>query len=289
MLNERGKNMFFRTDLAVERREMIGERVPDGVSFEEIIDGDVKTTVIKITNENGEKALSKPVGEYITVEFGALPVEADENSEALNALKESIEKLLPESGTVLVAGLGNENITPDALGPKTVEKILATRHISDKSDSFGLPELRNVAAISTGVLGQTGMETAEIIKAICEKIKPAAVIAVDALATGSAKRLGRAVQISDTGISPGSGVNNSRSRLDETTLGTKVISVGVPTVIDALTLCPNMKKSEAGEENMMVTPRNIDSVINSMSLVLASSINLALQKNLSLSDIMALV
>lgn len=286
MLNERNKNMVFRTDLAVERREMTPGEIPDGVVFEESDSLGIKTTKIEITNENGEKALDKPKGRYITVELDDFFSAKGDCDAAVNAVSGSIGELLSPDGLVLVAGLGNENITPDALGPLCVNRIFATRHISEKSGQLGLPELREVAAISTGVLGQTGMETGEILSSICEKIKPSAVIVIDALATGSAKRLGKTVQITDTGICPGSGVGNSRKKLDSRTLGTTVISIGVPTVIDASTLCG---KKETDTEKMMVTPRDIDRIIDEMSSFLALSINLALQKNLSPEDIYALV
>ena len=286
MLSERKKNMTLRTDLAVERREMTGDKIPDGVSFEELEEGNVKTTKIEITNKNGEDVLGKPKGKYITVEIeGDLSSGSDEK-DAVNALSDALRELIDENGLVLVAGLGNENITPDALGPLTVNRILATRHISEKIGQLGLPELRQVAAISTGVLGQTGMETGEIIGSICKTLSPSAVIAVDALATVSAKRLGRTVQISDTGICPGSGVGNSRKRLDSSTLGTKVISIGVPTVIDASALCDCQ---DEGTEKMMVTPRDIDAIIDRMSRLISSCINLALQKNLTPEDVSALV
>ena len=286
MLSERKKNMTLRTDLAVERREMTGDKIPDGVSFEELEEGNVKTTKIEITNKNGEDVLGKPKGKYITVEIeGDLSSGSDEK-DAVNALSDALRELIDENGLVLVAGLGNENITPDALGPLTVNRILATRHISEKIGQLGLPELRQVAAISTGVLGQTGMETGEIIGSICKTLSPSAVIAVDALATVSAKRLGRTVQISDTGICPGSGVGNSRKRLDSSTLGTKVISIGVPTVIDASVLCDCQ---DEGTEKMMVTPRDIDAIIDRMSRLISSCINLALQKNLTPEDVSALV
>ncbi|MCR4563236.1 MAG: GPR endopeptidase [Clostridiales bacterium] len=278
--------MVFRTDLAVERREMTPGEIPDGVVFEESDSLGIKTTKIEITNENGEKALDKPKGRYITVELDDSFSAKGDCDAAVNAVSGSIGELLSPDGLVLVAGLGNENITPDALGPLCVNRIFATRHISEKSGQLGLPELREVAAISTGVLGQTGMETGEILSSICEKIKPSAVIVIDALATGSAKRLGKTVQITDTGICPGSGVGNSRKKLDSRTLGTTVISIGVPTVIDASTLCG---KKETDTEKMMVTPRDIDRIIDGMSSFLALSINLALQKNLSPEDIYALV
>ncbi len=280
MLNERGKIMLPRTDLAVERRELIGEKIPDGVRFDEITDGETKTTKIEIKNENGEKALGKPKGRYYTVEFKNCAAPTDENDPQLKAVISLFDELLPEDGTVLVAGLGNEQITPDALGPRTVNGVFATRHITDKSDQLGLPALRQVAAVSTGVLGQTGMETVEILKAVCEKIKPSAVIVIDALASAGTKRLGRTVQITDTGICPGSGVGNSRARIDRRTLDTTVISVGVPTVIDASSLC---REEGQNVEQMMVTPRNIDSIISDMSRLLSMSINMSLQKNLSFS------
>ena len=277
--------MIFRTDLAVERREMIGDRIPDGVNFDELTEGSVRTTRIVITNENGEKALGKPKGKYITVEINDEVLPAEKNP-ALNSVSDSLRDLIPDDGLVLVAGLGNENITPDALGPLTVNRILATRHISETSGQLGLPELRQVAAISTGVLGQTGMETGEIIGSICKMISPCAVIVIDALATGSVKRLGKTVQISDTGICPGSGVGNSRKKLDSDTLGTKVVSIGVPTVIDASTLCDG---EDNGTEKMMVTPRDIDRIIDEMSAFIALCINHSLQRNLSLEDLHALV
>lgn len=286
MLTERGYFVFLRTDLAVERRELIGKKIPDGVLFDEIIDGEIKTTKIEIINENGAKALQKPEGKYYTIEFETVTMPIYEKDVQTKAVLYALDELLPPDGTVLVAGLGNENITPDALGPQTVNGVFATRHITDKNEQFGLPELRQVAAISTGVLGQTGMETVEMLKAVTEKIKPSAVIVIDALATMSAKRLGKTVQLTDTGICPGSGVGNSRARIDEKTLGAKVISIGVPTVIDANTFCQSEKDKNAGQ--MMVTPRNIDSIITDMSRLLSISINLSLQKNLTLSDLNSL-
>ena len=281
MLKERGNFVFPRTDLAIERRELIGEKIPDGVRFDEIIDGEIKTTKIKITNQNGAEALNKPIGRYYTVEFDTVSPLTDGEDERLEAIKILLDELLPGNGPVLVAGLGNVNITPDALGPKTADGVFATRHISDKTEQLSLPALRQVAVISTGVLGQTGMETVEILKAVSERIKPSAVIAVDALAAAGVKRLCRTVQLTDTGICPGSGVGNSRARIDSETLGCPVISIGVPTVIDAGSLCGNEKEAAC----MMVTPRDIDSVINGMSGLISACINTSLQKNLSFSEI----
>jgi spore protease len=286
-----GMNMIPRTDLAVERRELLGDRVPAGVRFDEIISGNVKTTVIEIISPEGERALSKPQGRYITVETDNTAGEIDEKNEALNALKESLDSLLPESGCVLVAGLGNVKITPDALGPETVDRIFATRHLGSQTEKFGLPQLRQVSAVSTGVMGQTGMETVEMLTALTEKIQPSAVIVVDALAAANTKRIGNTFQLSDVGLSPGSGVGNSRKRIDRSTLGVPVIAVGVPTVVDAssLVFSRDRNQDETIDGSLMVTPREIDRIIADVSRLLAFAINLSLQKNLSLSDLLALV
>jgi len=283
--------MNLRTDLALERREMIKDTVPDGVEFEESFDGNVKTTKIRITDISGEKAIGKPRGLYITIELEYIHSDFDEESPALKALSSSLDSLLPDEGLVLVAGLGNENITPDALGPLTAGRILATRHLKLRSEKYGLPILRQTAVLFSGVLGQTGMESAEIIKAVCEKINPVAVIVIDALATAGVDRLGKTIQLSDTGICPGSGVGNSRERIDKDCLGVPVISVGVPTVIDLNSLTDAQQENGSSEKNgqMMVTPRNIDEIIRDMSFLLSSAINLSLQKSLSLQDVLSLV
>ena len=276
-----------RTDLALERREMLGDRVPDGVRFDEIISGPVKTTVIEITSEKGGKALQKPKGKYITVESDSLTDCIDGKNAALIALKDSLSSLLPRGGgPVLVAGLGNEKITPDSLGPETVGRIFATRHLENQTVKLGLPSLRPVSAVSTGVMGQTGMETVEMLTALCEKIRPSAVIVIDALAAANTKRIGNTVQLSDVGLSPGSGVGNNRRRIGRETLGVPVIAVGVPTVADASSF---MGENENPCGNLMVTPRDIDRIIIDLSRLLGFAINLALQKNLSYSDLLSLV
>ncbi len=219
----------------------------------------------------------------------------------LNAIADELKSMLPTEGCVLVVGLGNNDITPDALGPKCVSQIFATRHIgSDLAMSIGLPGLRAVAALTPGVLGQTGMETSEIVAAVVERIRPTAVIAIDALAARRLSRLGNTVQMSDTGVSPGSGVGNARTELSEKTLGVKVISMGVPTVVDAVTLVTDV----LGEQNaarmgdiridqefgrMMVTPREIDLMTERAAKLIALSINTALQPSLSLDDILSLI
>ena len=229
---------------------------------------------------------------------------ADLFSGRLTALSEELSSLIPKEGTVLVVGLGNEKITPDALGPRCVSLILATRHISEEfAKAIGFEKLRSVAAIVPGVLGTTGIETAESIEGIAERIKPSCVIVIDALAARSTERLGTTVQITDAGVSPGSGVGNKRSRIDRKSMGVPVIAIGVPTVVDATTVAhdalQNAGMSEAEtekllkkrEENelMMVTPKEIDNVIDRAATLVAMSINSALQPDIPPEDILAIV
>jgi len=281
--------MEFRTDLALERRELIGDSVPNGVKFEEKIYDKVKITRIKIETAEGEKALGKKRGNYITLEIPPLPNVPTENQKEIELIANELSSLITEQGCVLVAGLGNHNITPDAVGPKTVEFTLSTRHVMSALPDFNF---RPVAAVAPGVMGQTGIETGDVIRAVCSEIGAGCVIAVDALASRSVKRLGCTVQISDTGISPGSGVNNARLELSKETLGVPVIAVGVPTVVDALTVAQDaiavggeayLDKSRLG--SLMVTPREIDSLILSVSRTLALAIGRALHKDLSVSDL----
>lgn len=196
------------------------------------------------------------------------------------ALSEALSRLLPE-GAVLVAGLGNVSITPDALGPAAARQILATRHVGEETAAaLGIRSFRPVSVLAPGVLGQTGMETCEILAALVRETKPAALIAIDALAAGDPERVGTTVQICDSGISPGSGVSNRRKELSRRTLGIPVIAIGVPTVVDY--------PRENDPEPMMVTPREIDTVIENAARTIAMAVNCALQPELSLEDLMAL-
>ena len=225
-----------RSDLALERKELLRDECT-GVSSEENHFGDIKITRITVENDEGARRIGKPCGTYTTIELPCISQQSENDEDARTALSVELSRLLPKDGPVLVAGLGNSDITPDALGPKTIEKILATRHISGElSRSIGLGELRPVAAVSPGVLGKTGIETAEILSGIVGRVCPSAVIVIDALASRRLERLGKTVQISNTGIAPGSGVGNRRSEISAASLGVPVISMGVPTVVDALTL-----------------------------------------------------
>lgn len=289
--------MNFRTDLAIERREMIDGDI-DSIHFEEEKKDKAKITRIEITDDLSSKKIGKPKGKYITVEVPRFSSDGEVLDERLDVIGKEIKSMLPREGTVLVVGLGNISITPDALGPKSAGYILATRHISrELAKSIGFPDMRSVASISPGVLGQTGIETGEIIRGVVDRIKPACVITVDALASRELSRLGCTVQMSDTGISPGSGVGNARKRLDYSTLGVKVVSIGVPTVVDGATLAHDLIDKDKPysysvlpqSESMMVTPKEIDLLIERASKLVAMAINTALQENMTADEILSLV
>lgn len=292
--------MNFRTDLTIERKEILNTNIR-GVKVSEYKNDECKTIVIDIGTEAAAKRLGKGVGRYITLEMNAFSDEAAVSDGRLEALVDSIRSLLPDSDdTVLVAGVGNMNMTADALGPETATKIFATRHIGDElRKQAGLSEaLRPVASVSTGVLGQTGIESGEYIKSICEAVKPCCVITIDALASGSVSRLGNTVQMSDTGIAPGSGIGNTRKRIDEKYLGVPVIAIGVPTVVDSICLASELSGISLGNfdsercdkyHNLVVAPKDIDLMVKNASYLLALAINCALQPSLTPKDLYALM
>lgn len=292
----------FRTDLALEASEIL---LKENKDFNKKIKQikDINIIEIELLNDSISKKIGKPIGTYITIE---LPHFTDNYQDIENKVKyisNEIKRLIPKTGLILVVGLGNSNITPDALGPKTIQNILATRHITGElARSTGLDKLRPVAALAPGVLGQTGIEVSEIILSITKKIKPSAIIVIDALASKETRRLGSTIQISNTGISPGSGIGNFRPLIDKTVMGVPVISVGVPTVVDALTLAsdiiPNFNenfsefiknKVHPRGEPMMVTPREIDLLIERASKLTAMSINCALHSNLLYEELLELI
>ncbi len=289
--------MNIRTDLALERMEVLTGAVPKGVTQEELEEGGVKVTRIRVEDEQGAAALQKPPGTYVTLDLRPFKTVTDRLEEEVEAAANQIRPFLPDKGLVLCVGLGNADITPDTIGPMTTASVLATRHIMGEiAASAGLEGLRPVAALAPGVLGQTGMETAEVIYAVCRELSPAAVIAVDALASRSVERLGCTVQIADTGICPGSGVQNARKALTKESLGVPVIAVGVPTVVDMATIAYDLAEgrvdasmvSDRGR-TMMVTPREIDVIVEQASKLLAFSINRALQPQLSFEELSSLV
>ena len=287
-----------RTDLAVEAhalwRESAGEttRLKGVAAREEQAEG-MTVTRVEILDQEGARALGKPVGVYLTLDVSPLwRREEDAFPRAVRAVAALLGPLLPEEGPVLAAGLGNQAMTPDALGPRSLDHLLVTRHLGE-----ALPQLRPVAGLGAGVLGTTGMEVAEWVRGAAEQVGPAAVIVVDALAARDLERLCATVQIADTGLVPGSGVGNHRMALNRETLGVPVISVGVPTVVDAETIARDLL-GEAGAvpkalngrgRRFFVTPESIDQKIRDLSKVLGYGINLALQESLALEDLEALL
>ncbi len=290
-----------RTDLAVETDAYLNGNMA-GAEVESAMLCGARVTKISIKTEGAAQAIGKPVGKYITIEGIRLSQQYRDPPELIGLIAAELGGLIPKKGTVLVAGLGNREITSDALGPKCADMILATRHFNGElAEGSGLQMLRSVCALSAGVLAQTGIESYEMISSVCDRIKPCAVIVIDALAARSTSRLGQTVQISSSGIAPGSGVGNCRKRLDEAALGVPVVSIGVPTVVDAATLAlelagrtftPEEEKRMDGlvcGERMMVTPRDIDDLIEKAARLLAMSINYALQNMTDLDTLVSLV
>jgi len=281
----------FRTDLAIERRE-VSPHTDDGLKINEFSKQGIKITAITVLNELGERAIGKPKGNYITIE-AEKSFDGGEliDKTLVRILCDELTKILP-TGSAIVCGIGNKNITPDALGPDCISHILATRHIGEElASSIGFDNLRSVTAISPGVLGQTGIEVCEFIKAIAEKTKPDFAIAIDALASRKISRLGKTIQISNTGIIPGSGVCNSRNELSEKTLGIPVISIGVPTVVDANTLVNDIAETELeykDASSMIVTPKEIDLLIERSARLISHSINCVLQPDIDEESLLML-
>ncbi|MBQ8533732.1 MAG: GPR endopeptidase [Clostridia bacterium] len=286
-----------RTDLAVEECERFSS-LPVGVTQKVMDVGKARIIRVTVDSEEAGKILGKPKGRYITVETEPFSHLSDYDDGRQAAVSGEISKLLPKEGTVLIAGLGNTDITPDAFGVKVAEKILATRHLDGElMQTLGLGDLRSVASVATGVLGKTGIETCEMLKGIVERINPCAVIAVDALAAKSLSRLGKTVQISDAGIIPGSGVGNARQELSRASLGVPVIAVGVPTVVDGVTIVHDLiedadqsieeKISPKGRQ-MMVTPREVDVVVENAANLVALSINRALHPHIKMEEMLTL-
>ena len=293
-------NQNIRTDLALEAQELWRESAGEITSIQgveaaqETINGFIVTTV-NILDKNGEEVLGKPAGKYVTIELDGL-IRREENSfsNAVELVAKQIRSLMNMDtlDAVFVAGLGNNAITPDAIGPETINSIMITRHLKERMPQEFAP-FKQVAAVQTGVLGTTGIESADLITAVISRLHPDCIIAVDALASRSVGRLCRTLQISNTGIIPGSGVGNSRMALNEETLGVPVVAIGVPTVVDADTLLSDMA-GKAGWRNMqedqtiqkmIVTPRDIDKNVRDIAKLIGYSINMAIHKDLTLEDI----
>ncbi len=315
-----------RTDLAVESREIYRQtnnQHSSGIEVEKEEKDEYSVTRIKILDKEGSINLNKPIGSYITIDVPGLnKADEDLKDDISKALAKEIKALIEmkDNSKILIVGLGNWNITPDALGPKVVDRVLVTRQyfVNYKKDTD--ETVTNVAAMSPGVMGITGIETLEIVKGVVDSIKPDLVVAVDALASRKMDRVSRTIQISDTGINPGAGVGNNRVSINEGTLGVKVLSIGIPTVVDAATIVNDsldmildslkdeadkggdfyrMLKDISSEEkysliqdslnpydqNLIVSTTDIDSLIDDMSIIVANGLNMALHPGIDLKDV----
>lgn len=288
-----------KIDLAWEAKELWENSAEktgalSGIKAEEKTLFGYDLTRVEVLNREGERALGKPCGLYLTLTLPDLPQEREEIYSVAQAVSAMLMELpsLPQTGQALVAGLGNRQVTPDALGPQTVDTLLVTRHLTTQlPETFG--SFRPVSALAAGVTGTTGMESGEIIGAVIEKLKPSCLIAVDALAARRQDRVCRTIQVSDTGIVPGSGVGNARMALDKHNLGIPVIAVGIPTVVDAATLCMDLLEDAPFDASQFrkegaewfVTPRNIDSEIHTLSRILSLGISSALHVDISVENV----
>ena len=323
------KKFQVRTDLAIEAREIIDKRNKqeqveiDGVEVETRQEEAYTLTHVKITDEDGSTQMGKPMGSYITIESPYLKENSVEERETLiQVVAEELKKLLAPISiqSVLIIGLGNWNVTPDALGPMVVSRVLVTRHLKETLPSEMQEKVAPVAAVSPGVMGLTGIETGEIVKGIVEQTQPSVLIAIDALAARKTSRINATIQMSDTGVAPGSGVGNHRMRLDQDSLGIPVIALGVPTVVDAATLVNDtmnhilggmLAQAEEGAEfytmlseledqdkytmitelldpyteNLFVTPKEVDAVMERLADIVANALNIALHPVITIADI----
>ncbi len=316
-----------RTDLAMEAREMAQEQgrhdIP-GVQVENFkAEEDISITRVEVVSEIGEKNIGKPIGNYITLETPGIR-DRDPVYEELvkKCLADEIRRLvnLNKDSVILVVGLGNWNVTADAVGPKVVDRVLVTRHIFEYVPDQVDERMRRICAVAPGVLGITGVETGEIVKGIVDKVQPDLVIAIDALASRKTERIGSTIQIADTGISPGSGIGNKRMGLNIDTLGVSTLGIGVPTVVyahtigrDALgmlikefseqvepdnelflmlkTMDEKRLNSLVGEVlteglgDLVVTPKEVDLLIDDVADIIADGINLAIHDGLTLEEV----
>lgn len=285
-----------RTDLALEARELSREGLREaeelpGVVVNAYEQAGVQVTELKITDEAGARALSRPCGRYITLELGRRTHRTDADfGSIVELIAEKLAELMTLRGDdrVLVVGLGNEDITPDAVGPLAADGTLVTAHLVDSEpELFG--GFRRVYVMRAGVLGTTGLESAAMVKAVCERVHPDLVVCVDALAARSPARLCRTIQLTDTGVTPGSGVGNARQELSRATVGVPVICVGVPTVVDAATLAADLTGCDVREDDaaagMIVTPREIDTQLTELTRLVSYGLNCALHPGLRPEDV----
>lgn len=291
-----------RTDLAIEARELWQQSAGkttelSGVKAIEEQHMGYTVTTVEILDDEGERELGKPRGRYVTIDLGTGRRKSSDGFErAVKVLAAELKKVLQldKKDSVLVVGLGNSAITPDAIGPKTLESTMITRHLTQRLPKY-FGSMRRVSAIAPGVLGTTGLESAEVVRGVVQRSKPDRIIVVDALAAASVKRLCCTVQMSDTGITPGSGVGNSRAAFNRETFGVPVVAVGVPTVVDSKTLEADLAQrlgtdlTDDGEPALMVTPKDIDAGVKELSMLVGYGINLALHDELDVEDVTAFI
>lgn len=281
-----------RTDLALEAKEKFEEDNVEikGVRINEEEKGEnIKVTEVIIETENGAKTMGKPRGSYITIEAPEM-IDGDEDyhREISKELAKILKTMLPaekEELSILVVGLGNREVTPDALGPRVVDNMLITRHIIREFGKYalGTEHSNSISSIVPGVMAQTGMESLEIVRGVIKETNPDYIIAVDALAARSVKRLNRTIQITNTGINPGSGVGNHRHGLNEESVGIPVIAIGIPTVVDAATIVNDAisdyyEEADCTLNSFFVTPKDIDESIKRLSFTISEGLNIAFEK-----------
>lgn len=309
----------FRTDMADERIDIFSEskdcngQIPGIKTFHKVVNEHIQQSVVDVLNQEAERAIGKAAGKYITFDLKDLKyANEDEIEESAQIVSADLKQLVDEhlngiNGDVLVVGLGNQFVTPDSLGPKVISEIEITRHLKKYAPNYVVDGAKTISAIAPGVLGTTGIETYEILKGVVGNIKPNLIIAIDSLASRSVKRISSSIQISNTGIIPGGGVENKRAELSQKTLGVPVIAIGVPMVVDLATItdeCLNIFIGKLQDEaksndflnkaknqsnynqirealvpsdfNMIVTPKEIDDMVENMKCIVSRSINYAL-------------
>lgn len=280
--------MALRTDLATESIGLLGKSsLPDGISHTTEQKHGLTISRTQILSSSAASALSKPQGKYVTISSERFSLEStpEEFESRAKTLAAEIRQLCGDFTSALAVGLGNRFVTPDSIGPLAADRLLATRHIHSLAKEISTDSLGVLSVVAPGVTGQTGIEAAQTVKAIADSISPDVIIVVDALACCEAENLAATIQLCDSGISPGSGVGNARAEFSQDSMGRTVVAIGVPTVIDANTLC----RSDTIYNGMFVTPRNIDSLARRMSSLIAMGINLAVHPNLTVSEIISLI
>lgn len=276
--------MPLRTDLAHESAKHLPENL-GGIEQKKLSCGGLDILRTEIKTDAAAAALSKPVGHYATISSKAFSLQSSpqEFSERAHAIAKEISLLCGHIGSAIVIGLGNRSITPDRLGPAVADKVIATRHIHRLAKDIDVSSMAETSVLTTGVMGQTGIEAAEIAKAVADRIRPDVAIVIDALACCEYESLGSCIQLCDTGISPGSGVENARAEFSRATLGAPTVAIGVPTVMDARSLCDSEQYGD-----MFITPRSIDTLIERTSSLIALSVNLALYPDMTAEEILSL-